>query len=233
MPQLSFSISLWLDIYPVVGYASCDKNEQEMDIVIGRLCGILLEKQPPEVLIDVNGIGYEISMPMNCFYQLPNIAEEAIIYTHFVVREDAQLLYGFSSTTERALFREVIKANGVGPKLALAILSAMTATQFVDCVEKEDITTLVKIPGVGKKTAERLVIEMRDRLKNWHAFDLFTPAADVKNLSTRAPLASEEAVSALIALGYKPSQAEKIVQQVAHEGMKSEEIIRHALRSMV
>ncbi|WP_325892272.1 Holliday junction branch migration protein RuvA [Grimontia sp. NTOU-MAR1] len=209
--------------------------------MIGRLRGILLEKQPPEILLEVNGIGYEVSMPMSCFYELPEAGEEAIVYTHFVVREDAQLLYGFNTTIERALFREVIKANGVGPKLGLAILSGMTATQFVDSVEREDVSTLVKIPGVGKKTAERLVIEMRDRLKNWHAFDLFTPHADaaarrVASYETVVVASNDpkdEAISALIALGYKAAQAEKVVKQVAVDGMKSEAIIRDALRSMV
>ncbi|MFD2179968.1 Holliday junction branch migration protein RuvA [Veronia pacifica] len=209
--------------------------------MIGRLRGTLLEKQPPEILIEVNGIGYEVSMPMNCIYELPDTGEEAIVYTHFVVREDAQLLYGFNSIVERALFREVIKANGVGPKLGLAILSAMTATQFVDSVEREDVSTLVKIPGVGKKTAERLVIEMRDRLKNWHAFDLFTPHADAaarRSSGTDTVVAAssdpkDEASSALIALGYKAAQAEKVVKQVAQDGMSCEAIIREALRSMV
>lgn len=203
--------------------------------MIGRLRGILIEKHPPEMLIDINGIGYEVSMPMSCFYELPDIGEEVVIYTHFVVREDAQLLYGFNTQTERALFREVIKANGVGPKLGLAILSGMTATQFVDCVEREDITTLVKIPGVGKKTAERLVIDMRDRLKNWHAFDLFTPKADTlaRRASSNLPSATEEAISALLSLGYKAAQAEKAVKLVANDGMKTEAIIRDALRSMV
>lgn len=135
--------------------------------MIGRLRGTLIEKQPPELLIEVGGVGYEIQMPMSCFYELPEIGQEAIIYTHFVVREDAQLLYGFNTVRERALFREVIKANGVGPKLGLGILSGMSATQFVACVEREDISTLVKLPGVGKKTAERLVVEMKDRLKGW------------------------------------------------------------------
>lgn len=123
-------------------------------------------------------MGYEVQMPMSCFYELPEVGREAVISTHFVVREDAQLLYGFNKKSERDLFREVIKANGVGPKLGLAILSAMTASQFVLSVENEDVTTLVKIPGVGKKTAERLVVEMKDRLKGWGEGDLFTPALD-------------------------------------------------------
>ncbi|HFQ5195437.1 TPA: Holliday junction branch migration protein RuvA [Vibrio vulnificus] len=204
--------------------------------MIGRLRGILLEKQPPELLIEVNGIGYEVQMPMSCFYELPNIGEEAIIYTHFVVREDAQLLYGFNTVKERALFREVIKANGVGPKLGLAILSGMTASQFVASVEREDISTLVKLPGVGKKTAERLVVEMKDRLKGWSAGDMFTPftdAAPVDSGSTSSNSAEEEAVSALLALGYKPVQALKVVSQIAKPDMTSEQLIREALKSMV
>ncbi|MGR2946816.1 Holliday junction branch migration protein RuvA [Vibrio vulnificus] len=204
--------------------------------MIGRLRGILLEKQPPELLIEVNGIGYEVQMPMSCFYELPNIGEEAIIYTHFVVREDAQLLYGFNTVKERALFREVIKANGVGPKLGLAILSGMTASQFAASVEREDISTLVKLPGVGKKTAERLVVEMKDRLKGWSAGDLFTPftdAAPVDSGSASSNSAEEEAVSALLALGYKPVQASKVVSQIAKPDMTSEQLIREALKSMV
>ncbi|KHD25004.1 MULTISPECIES: Holliday junction branch migration protein RuvA [Vibrio] len=204
--------------------------------MIGRLRGILIEKQPPELLIEVNGIGYEVQMPMSCFYELPNVGEEAIIYTHFVVREDAQLLYGFNTVKERALFREVIKANGVGPKLGLGILSGMTASQFVASVEREDISTLVKLPGVGKKTAERLVVEMKDRLKGWSAGDLFTPftdAAPVDSTPTATNSAEEEAVSALLALGYKPTQASKVVAQIIKPGMSSEELIRDALKSMV
>lgn len=205
--------------------------------MIGRLRGTLIEKQPPELLIEVNGIGYEVQMPMSCFYELPNIGEEAIIYTHFVVREDAQLLYGFNTVKERALFREVIKANGVGPKLGLGILSGMTASQFVASVEREDVSTLVKLPGVGKKTAERLVVEMKDRLKGWGAGDLFTPFTDAVPVdSTPAAAqgsAEEEAVSALLALGYKPVQASKVVSQVKKADMTSEQLIREALKSMV
>ncbi|CCO48359.1 Holliday junction ATP-dependent DNA helicase ruvA [Vibrio nigripulchritudo SOn1] len=205
--------------------------------MIGRLRGILIEKQPPELLIEVSGVGYEVQMPMSCFYELPNVGEEAIIYTHFVVREDAQLLYGFNTVKERALFREVIKANGVGPKLGLGILSGMTAGQFVSCVEREDISTLVKLPGVGKKTAERLVVEMKDRLKGWGAGDLFTPATDAALIDSAPEAdtqnADDEAVSALLALGYKPQIASKVVSQIAKSGMTSEEIIREALKSMV
>ncbi|MCG6274096.1 Holliday junction branch migration protein RuvA, partial [Vibrio vulnificus] len=155
--------------------------------------------------------------------------------THFVVREDAQLLYGFNTVKERALFREVIKANGVGPKLGLAILSGMTASQFVASVEREDISTLVKLPGVGKKTAERLVVEMKDRLKGWSAGDLFTPFTDAAPVDSGSASSNsaEEAVSALLALGYKPVQASKVVSQIAKPDMTSEQLIREALKSMV
>ncbi len=206
--------------------------------MIGRLRGILIEKQPPELLIEVAGIGYEVQMPMSCFYELPKLGEEAVIYTHFVVREDAQLLYGFNTVKERALFREVIKANGVGPKLGLGILSGMTAGQFVSCVEREDISTLVKLPGVGKKTAERLVVEMKDRLKGWGAGDLFTPATDAAPVDTHSlealtSNAEEEAISALLSLGYKSQQASKVVAQVMRADMTSEALIKEALRAMV
>ncbi|MUL15917.1 Holliday junction branch migration protein RuvA [Aliivibrio fischeri] len=207
--------------------------------MIGRLRGNLLEKQPPELLIEVSGIGYEVQMPMSCFYELPEVGSEAIIYTHYVVREDAQLLYGFNTKNERALFREVIKANGVGPKLGLAILSGMTAAQFVQSVEREDISTLVKLPGVGKKTAERLVVEMKDRLKGWGAGDLFTPATDAAPMDdgsefiTSPQSAVDEAVSALIALGYKLQQASKTVSQIAKPDMTSEVLIRESLKSMI
>lgn len=206
--------------------------------MIGRLRGTLIEKQPPELLIEVAGVGYEVQMPMSCFYELPEINQEVTIYTHFVVREDAQLLYGFNTIQERALFREVIKANGVGPKLGLAILSGMTASQFVDCVEREDITTLVKLPGVGKKTAERLVIEMRDRLKGWNSFDLFQAPVATQDQQEATPVANvsavdEEAVSALIALGYKPQVASKMVSKVIKPDMTSEAVIKEALRAML
>ena len=146
--------------------------------MIGRLRGIILEKQPPEILLEVSGVGYELQLPMTCFYELPSLGEEVILYTHFVVREDAQLLYGFNNRRERSLFRELLKANGVGPKLALAILSGMSANQVVSAIEREDISSLIKLPGVGKKTAERLVVEMKDRLKGWSDGALFTPMTD-------------------------------------------------------
>ena len=206
--------------------------------MIGRLNGILVEKQPPEILLEVSGVGYEVNMPMTCFYDLPNIGENAIVYTHFVVREDAQLLFGFNNKVERALFRELLKANGVGPKLGLAILSGMSAKQFVSCVNNEDATSLVKLPGVGKKTAERLVLEMKDRLKDW-GNDLFTPFSDnavIEPAATDALIANnaaDDAVSALVSLGYKLAQAQKTVKSVAKPDMSTEVLIKESLKSML
>lgn len=205
--------------------------------MIGRLRGILVEKQPPEILIEVSGVGYEVNMPMTCFYKLPKEGEEAVIYTHFVVREDAQLLFGFNNKTERALFRELLKANGVGPKLGLAILSGMSAEQFVACVHNEDATSLVKLPGVGKKTAERLVLEMKDRLKDW-GMDLFTPYTDGAILEmqedpTAKGNAQDDAIAALMALGYKANQAEKAVKAIKGQGHSSEVLIKEALKAMM
>lgn len=202
--------------------------------MIGRLRGLVVEKQPPEVLLDVNGVGYEIQLPMTCFYDLPDIGQEAIIFTHFVVREDAQLLFGFNNKQERALFRELLKTNGVGPKLALAILSGMSAAQFVGAVEREDISTLVKLPGVGKKTAERLIVEMKDRFKGMATFDLFTPADDLAGAVAQVVKQAdveEEAASALVALGYKPQEASRMISKVATEGADCETLIRNALRA--
>jgi len=202
--------------------------------VIGRLRGIIIEKQPPLVLLEVGGVGYEVHMPMTCFYELPEAGKEAVVFTQFVVREDAQLLYGFNNKQERTLFRELIKTNGVGPKLALAILSGMSAPQFVNAVEREDPAALIKLPGIGKKTAERLIVEMKDRFKGLHG-DLFTPAADLVLTSPGAPAsdddAEQEAVAALVALGYKPQEASRMVSKIAKPDASSETLIREALRA--
>lgn len=201
--------------------------------MIGRLRGIIIEKQPPLVLLEVGGVGYEVHMPMTCFYELPDAGKEAIVFTQFVVREDAQLLYGFNNKQERTLFRELIKTNGVGPKLALAILSGMSAPQFVNAVEREDPAALIKLPGIGK-TAERLIVEMKDRFKGLHG-DLFTPAADLVLTSPGGPAtdddAEQEAVAALVALGYKPQEASRMVSKIAKPDASSETLIREALRA--
>ncbi|AYA40304.1 Holliday junction branch migration protein RuvA [Xenorhabdus nematophila] len=203
--------------------------------MIGRLRGTVLEKQPPLVLLETNGVGYEVHMPMTCFYELPEIGQQAILFTQFVVREDAQLLYGFNDKQERALFRELIKVNGVGPKLALAILSGMSAQQFVTAIEQEAIASLVKLPGVGKKTAERLVVEMKDRFKGLNG-DLFNQSSDI-NLPAAAKQTNSdadiegEAAAALVSLGYKPQEASRMVSKVVKPGADCETLIREALRA--
>lgn len=201
--------------------------------MIGRLRGLILEKQPPLVLLEVGGVGYEIYMPMTCFYELPDIGTEALVFTHFVVREDAQLLFGFNNKQERTLFRELIKVNGVGPKLALAILSGMSAQQFVNAVEREDSVSLIKLPGVGKKTAERLVVEMKDRFKGMHG-DLFTPATELVLTAPESDITDDseaEAVAALVSLGYKPQEASRMIGKIARTGADCETLIRDALRA--
>ncbi|GLS84513.1 Holliday junction branch migration protein RuvA [Paraferrimonas haliotis] len=202
--------------------------------MIGRLQGLLVDKQAPEVLIDINGVGYEVQLPMTSFYELPDVGNKATIYTHFVVREDAQLLYGFANTSERALFRELIKVNGVGPKLALAILSGMTASEFAQTVSRDDASALTKLPGVGKKTAERLVIEMRDRLKNLTIDGANEPLALEATAAASANKDVEgDAIAALLALGYKPQQASKAVAKVLSPELNSEDVIKLALKSML
>ncbi|MBU2917938.1 Holliday junction branch migration protein RuvA [Psychrosphaera sp. F3M07] len=202
--------------------------------MIGRLTGEVAEKQAPDILLDVNGVGYEIQMPLTSFYELPDKGGKATIYTHFVVREDAQLLYGFASKQERSLFRLLIKANGVGPKLGLTILSGLTAEQFVTCVEHDDVTTLVKLPGVGKKTAERLLIEMRDRIKALDVSPEFMPKMSMESSLLKSSHSDfDDAVSALSSLGYSSQQANKAVKSVYVEGEGSEMLIRKALKNML
>lgn len=199
--------------------------------MIGRLRGTLLAKQAPNLLLDVGGVGYEIEAPMTTFYDLPELGREVVLHTHLVVREDAHLLYGFARESERTMFRTLIKVSGVGPKLALAILSGLSADEFAATVHCGDIATLTRVPGVGKKTAERLVVEMKDRLKDWQGHAA-APVAG-KTVATPAPDAVKDAVSALISLGYKPQEASRMVNQVESEGLASEEIIRQALRASV
>ena len=198
--------------------------------MIGRLRGTLLVKQAPQLLIDVNGIGYEVSAPMSTFYSLPDIAEVTTLHTHLVVREDAHTLYGFATENERAMFRALIKVNGVGAKLALTILSGISAEDFILCVMDNDIAGLTRLPGVGKKTAERLIIEMRDKLKDWGS-SATESVSGTPGLALVQPAdAVADAVSALIALGYKAPEASKMVRVVDAKDLPSEEIIRQALK---
>ncbi|MBQ0719306.1 MAG: Holliday junction branch migration protein RuvA [Gammaproteobacteria bacterium] len=197
--------------------------------MIGRIRGILLEKQAPHLLLDVQGVGYEIQASLTTFFELPALEQAVTLHTHFVVREDAQLLYGFSSLAERQLFRELIKVNGVGPKMALAILSGMNSAEFVHCVKSKDIATLVRLPGVGKKTAERLVVEMHDRVEKWALGD----GAAGLVASQPSSSAVQEAESALISLGYKEPEAAKMIAAVTagNEQATSAQLIRAALKN--
>lgn len=218
--------------------------------MIGLIQGILLEKQLPEVLVDVQGVGYEIQVPLNALSCLGELGSKVKLYTHFVVREDAQQLYGFIDKTCRALFRSLIKVNGVGPKLAMTILSSIEVERFVQAIQQHDSQALVRIPGIGKKTAERLVVEMCDRLQEWQslankAFELTATvdqrstdqgasdqsAIDQSILDRRAlEYSKQEAEAALISLGYKPAQAQKALTQVRPEARSTEDFIRLALR---
>ena len=198
--------------------------------MIGQLRGILIHKQAPFLLVDVQGVGYEVEAPMTTIYNLPATGEEVQLYTHLAIRDDAHLLFGFASEDERRLFRTLLKVNGVGAKMALTILSSIEAQEFALCVQNGDSERLVKLPGVGKKTAERLIIEMRDRLKD---FDLSgTTSTSAGAIPAQTNNVTAEAESALIALGYKPQEASRYVHSVAADGMSAEEIIREALKAI-
>ena len=199
--------------------------------MIGRLRGKLLQKTPPTLLLEVAGVGYEVEAPMSTFYQLPEIGQEILIYTHLAVREDTHLLFGFASENEQQLFRTLIKVNGVGAKMALTILSGIEADDFAACIRDGNASRLVRLPGVGKKTAERLIMEMRDRLKNFKIPLTGTSAND--QAAERINNHTDDAINALIALGYKPQEASRYVLAVANKDMSSEDIIREALKASV
>lgn len=200
--------------------------------MIGLLRGKVIYKQPPELLLEVHGVGYELQASMNTFYHLPlDPQTEVTIYTHFVVREDAQTLFGFSSQDERSLFRNLLKVTGIGPKMALAIVSGMTPTEFAQLIHAADANALSRIPGVGKKTAERLIIEMRDRLPKAETSQIAADNYKPSNTSFRLISPAEEALNALLALGYKPAQASKMIAPLEHQNLSVEEMIRQALRS--
>lgn len=194
--------------------------------MIGSLRGRLTFKQAPLIVIECGGVGYEVETPMSTFLDLPAAGSDLFLHTHLVVREDAQILYGFATVDERLLFRTLLKVNRVGAKMALGVLSAMTATDFRRCVEYEDSATLSKIPGVGRKTAERLIIEMRDRI------DQVTPAAAGTVPLTVEASARSEAFDALVALGYKASEVTKLISKLDTEDKSAEDIIRQALRQV-
>ncbi|MEE9320206.1 MAG: Holliday junction branch migration protein RuvA [Granulosicoccus sp.] len=195
--------------------------------MIGRLSGQLLEKNPPSLLLDVNGVGYEVDAPMSTFYELPAVDETIALFIHMVVREDAQLLFGFASRVERSLFRALLKVNGVGAKVALSILSGMSVDEFVSCVAARDVAALVRVPGIGKKTAERLLVEMQDRVDAIQDAVRVSGAAKPTSDSLRV-----QAVEALEALGYKNTEAKRLLDKSGTEGQSVEDMIRDALRSI-
>lgn len=199
--------------------------------MISRLVGVLVEKTPPAILVDVAGVGYEVEVPLSTLTRLPETGAEIVLHTHFVVREDVQLLYGFYDKLERQVFRSLIKVNGVGPKLALALLSGMDVTEFVACIQHNDVQTLVRLPGVGRKTAERLIIEMRDRLDEWGVSGERDGIATLSaTANTRAVL--RDAETALISLGYKPPEASRVISSIKDEELNLEGLIKEALKRM-
>jgi Holliday junction DNA helicase RuvA len=198
--------------------------------VIGLLRGRLLARQPPSLLLDVQGVGYEVDAPLTTFYELPDVGAEVTLYTHLAVREDAHTLYGFLKLSDRNLFRTLLKVNGVGARLALAILSGMETSRFINCVQEGDTAALVRLPGIGKKTAERLIIELRDRLETGQG-GVSTAIGDSSVVTAASPV--EDAVSALVGLGYKPQEASRMVRTIDVQELSSEEIIRRALQRTV
>jgi len=199
--------------------------------MIGRLRGDIVYKKPPFLMIEVNGVGYELEAPMSTFYNLPDQGKPTVVFTHLAIRDDAHVLYAFISESERLLFRTLLRISGVGAKMALAILSGMSADEFSRCVQSDDTAALIRLPGIGKKTAERLIVEMRDRLDRLEiSGDTgISRSTSVANI-TNTPVS--DAVGALIALGYRPNDASRMVRAVESEGLGSEEIIRAALKTM-
>lgn len=201
--------------------------------MIGRLHGTLVSKQPPGLMIDVGGVGYELEAPLSTFYDLPAVGETVTLFTHHVVREDAHLLFAFARESERRLFRTLLKVSGVGAKMALAVLSGMSADAFARCIETDDVTALTKLPGIGKKTAERLIVEMRDRLSDTDLKDaLPTAAGQAPAADSDAPADPvNDAASALMALGYRQAEAAKMIRGIDTNGLATEDIIRRALQA--
>jgi Holliday junction DNA helicase RuvA len=195
--------------------------------MIAWLKGELLEKQAPALLLNVNGVGYELEAPMTTFYDLPAEGEMATLFVHMVVREDAQLLFGFSSRQQRELFRSLIKVNGVGPKVALAVLSTLSAQELLQCMADEDFNSLCKVPGIGKKTAQRLVVEMKDRLEK----EFGDVALEQRASGGGVNSARSDAIEALVSLGYRPADASRVVKGL-DKGLSSEDLIRQALRTL-
>lgn len=198
--------------------------------MIGFLRGIVVHKQPPSLMLDVNGVGYELQAPMSTFYALPENDQAIALYTHMAIRDDAHVLYAFVDLADRALFQSLLKVSGVGGKMALAILSNMSSNEFIQAVHQGNLAGLTRIPGVGKKTAERLVIEMRDRLPKLEDQPVKAVPTSSPGIVQQANTAFDDALGALLALGYKQAEAQRMLKAVDHADMTTEEIIRHALK---
>ena len=198
--------------------------------MIGRIRGVLLEARPPHLLLEVGGVGYEIEAPLSTFERLPKLQSEMRLYTHLAIREDTHLLFGFLTETERRLFRALIKVNGVGPRTALGVLSGTSPEEFAAWVETKDLTRLTRLPGIGKKTAERLIVELRDRITDWKPGVLLGGTARAGDALSDAKM---DAISGLVALGYKPQEASRHVQSLDTDGLSSEAIIRAVLRGQL
>jgi Holliday junction DNA helicase RuvA len=194
--------------------------------MIGSLRGRISSKTPPQVTVEVGGVGYELEAPMSTFFHLPAVGQDVKLLTHFVVREDAQLLYGFATEDERRLFRSLLKVSGIGPKIALALLSGISVEAFIICVQNEDVAALVRVPGIGRKTAERLLVEMRDRLKPAGEGD-----SGAVTVSAAGARPEAEAFGALVALGYRPAEATRLLKAAGPGTHSTEELIRRALQS--
>lgn len=196
--------------------------------MIGYLRGVLLDKRPPTLVLDVHGVGYELDAPMTTFYELPATGEDVTVHTHMVVREDAQMLFAFSDISQRDVFRSLLKISGVGPRVALAILSTLSTRDFFDAVSGNDVARLTRVPGIGRKTAERLLVEMRDRVLSQIEESGQAPPVTVERRDNPV----EDAVSALMALGYRAPEASRAVRDIDVEGLSSEDLIRQALRQL-
>jgi holliday junction DNA helicase RuvA len=190
--------------------------------MIGSVHGRISSKSPPQLTVEVGGLGYELEAPMSTFFHLPAVGQEVSLLTHLVVREDAHVLYAFGTEDERRLFRSLIRVSGVGPKIALALLSGISVTAFAECVQQQDVAALTRVPGVGRKTAERLIVEMRDRLAS--------PVADAAAAANGGGSAQNEAYGALVALGYRPAEATRLLKAVGPGTHSTEELIRRALK---
>lgn len=199
--------------------------------MIGRLQGEIIEKQAPYLLLDVKGVGYELEAPMSTFYELPECGQSVMLHTHLMIRDDAHTLYAFKQLRDRSLFRNLLKVNGVGAKMALAILSGMDSNAFAQCIHHGDVDSLVRIPGVGKKTAERLILDMRDRLDKEVTLQVASNGKNGNGVNGYEADPIADAVSALVSLGYKPNEASRMVGTVDTKSQNSEDIIRQALKT--